>query len=139
MYADNMIVYVQGSFDVFHKGHKRLLDRAGKLGKVIVGVINDVAYKRNRGEEPHDDILKRIGNVSGNKNVDVVFGTDNLQTKEDIEAFGVDIIMVGTDWAKKDIYKQYDLTQKWLDKRGVELFYVPYTEGISSTQIKKKL
>lgn len=49
------------------------------------------------------------------------------------------IIAVGSDWAVKNYYKQMSFTQKWLDDRRILLVYLPYTKGISTTEIKKRI
>jgi glycerol-3-phosphate cytidylyltransferase len=48
-------------------------------------------------------------------------------------------VIIGSDWAKKDYYKQMNFTQKWLDDNDIILVYLPYTENISTTLIKNKL
>lgn len=50
-----------------------------------------------------------------------------------------DLIVVGSDWARKDYYYQMNFTQTWLDAHGIGLCYIPYTDGISTTAIKKRL
>jgi hypothetical protein len=56
-----------------------------------------------------------------------------------IEMINPDYIVIGSDWAKKDYYKQMGFDQFWLDEKGIGLVYVPYTKAISSTEIKKRL
>jgi glycerol-3-phosphate cytidylyltransferase len=48
-------------------------------------------------------------------------------------------IVVGSDWAFKDYYLQMGFNHDWLDERGIGLIYVPYTTGISSTDIKRRI
>jgi len=50
-----------------------------------------------------------------------------------------DYILIGSDWARKDYYTQMGFDQNWLDERGIVLGYVPYTPGISTTNIKGRL
>jgi glycerol-3-phosphate cytidylyltransferase-like family protein len=50
-----------------------------------------------------------------------------------------DIIAIGSDWARKDYYKQMTFTQDWLDENEISLMYIPYTQGISTTELKKRL
>lgn len=50
-----------------------------------------------------------------------------------------ELIVIGSDWARKDYYKQMEFTQDWLDQHEIGLAYIPYTAGISSTQIKRRL
>ncbi len=56
-----------------------------------------------------------------------------------IETIAPDLIVVGSDWARRDYYAQMGFTQDWLDERGIGLVYIPYTDGISSTAIKARL
>ena len=49
------------------------------------------------------------------------------------------IIAIGDDWCKKDYYKQMQFTQDWLDDNQIILVYIPYTKGISTTEIKARL
>jgi hypothetical protein len=50
-----------------------------------------------------------------------------------------DLIVIGSDWARRDYYAQMQFDQDWLDERGIGLVYIPYTQGISSTAIKERL
>jgi len=50
-----------------------------------------------------------------------------------------DMVIIGSDWAVRDYHKQMDFTQEWLDDRNIMLCYIPYTKGISSTEVKKRL
>jgi len=50
-----------------------------------------------------------------------------------------DLIVIGSDWARRDYYTQMGFDQDWLDERGIGLCYIPYTQGISSTDIKTRL
>jgi hypothetical protein len=47
-----------------------------------------------------------------------------------------DYIIIGSDWARRDYYAQMGFDQDWLDERNIGLIYVPYTAGISSTDLK---
>ncbi len=63
----------------------------------------------------------------------------NEDSKPAIVEASPDIIAIGSDWARKDYYKQMQFTQDWLDKLNISLIYIPYTQGISSTDIKTRL
>lgn len=65
------------------------------------------------------------------------FGGAN--SKPSIELIQPDIIVIGSDWARKDYYAQMQFDQDWLDERGIALCYIPYTDGISSTKVKGRL
>ena len=50
-----------------------------------------------------------------------------------------DIIAIGSDWARKDYYGQMQFDQDWLDDNGISLLYIPYTAGVSSTDVKRRI
>ncbi|NBQ97860.1 MAG: hypothetical protein EBU12_06495, partial [Microbacteriaceae bacterium] len=50
-----------------------------------------------------------------------------------------DFVVIGSDWAIRDYYAQMQFTQAWLDDLEITLLYVPYTEGISTTDLKKRI
>lgn len=50
-----------------------------------------------------------------------------------------DIIVIGSDWMRKDYLKQIGLDPDYLDKNNISLAYVPYTWSISSTEIKRRI
>lgn len=135
-----MRIYTQGSFDILHRGHLRLLERSKRLGDMLmVSILSDRAYKAYRGYPPALSWWDRAELVMELKYVDAVREGDHRKTKQEILDFKPDVITVGSDWAKKDIYAQYGITQGWLDERDILLVYLPYTDGISSTQIKQRL
>jgi len=132
-----MIVYTQGSFDLFHVGHvnllKRCLELAGDDGFVIVALLSDEAYTKYRGYAPVIPFDQRREILSSCRFVDVVIESDNEHTKDEVEKLHADVIVVGSDWASKDLAGQYRVSKEWLYPK---LLYVPYTEETSSTKIK---
>lgn len=56
-----------------------------------------------------------------------------------VEAAKPDYLVVGSDWATRDYYAQMGFTQDWLDERGISLVYVPYTRGVSTTEIRGRI
>jgi glycerol-3-phosphate cytidylyltransferase len=70
---------------------------------------------------------------------DVVPNVGGADSKIAIEVVKPDYIVIASDWAKKDYYGQMGFTQDWLDERGIGLIYLPYTYGISSTEIKGRM
>lgn len=132
-------IYTQGSFDLFHRGHVKLLKSCATLGEVTVSLLSDHAYETYRGYAPAIPFVDRKAVLESCRYVKHVFEGDNTKTAEELERIKPDIVVVGSDWAKKDIYKQWGVSQEWLDEREILLVYFPYTEGISSTDIKKRL
>lgn len=49
-----------------------------------------------------------------------------------------DVVVVGSDWAQKDIFAQYKIPESFFDDNDMLLVFFPYTKGVSSTEIKKQ-
>jgi glycerol-3-phosphate cytidylyltransferase len=136
----NSIVYTGGTFDLPHPGHYRLLKRATAFGLVVVSLNTDEFIEAYKGKPPVLSYEERKEILLACKWVhDVVPNTGGADSKPAIESVAPDYVVIGSDWAKKDYYKQMGFTQEWLDERGIGLVYLPYTEGISSTEIKKRM
>lgn len=130
------IVLTQGSFDVFHAGHVNFLERCAKFGELYVGLLTDESYSNYRNHPPINTWDYRAKVLVGTKYVEKVFPTTPTSMREDIEKYIPDVIAIGTDWITKDIYKQWGVTPKMIDDK---LIYIPYTQGISSTDVKNKI
>ena len=137
------VVYSQGSFDILHHGHINILRKcrklAGTVGRVVVSLLTDESYTLYRGYVPALPFEDRKAVLEACMYVDQVIEGDNRKTAEEITALKPDIVVVGSDWAKKDIFAQYNVTPDFFDQNDATLIYLPYTEGISSTEIKKRI
>lgn len=137
------IVYTGGTFDLFHSGHVNLLKRCKEIagnGIVVVSLNTSEFIEKYKGVAPVCSDEERFAVVSACMYVDeVVWNVGGQDSKIAIEMVSPDYIVIGSDWAKKDYYKQMGFDQEWLDERGIGLVYVPYTKTISSTDIKKRL
>ncbi len=137
-------VYTGGTFDLFHIGHVRLLERcrelSGESGMVIVSLNTDEFIEEYKGKPPIISYQDRAEVLLSCRYVDkVIPNFGNEDSKPAIIEASPDIIAIGSDWARKDYYKQMQFTQDWLDKLNISLIYIPYTQGISSTEIKARL
>jgi glycerol-3-phosphate cytidylyltransferase len=138
-------VYTGGTFDLFHSGHVNFLKRCQQIsgvdGQVVVALNTDefiYEYKKKKPVLTFDqrkDVLESCRFV--NQVVPNVGGSDSKKTIEMVEL--VDVIAIGSDWARKDYYAQMEFNQDWLDEKNISLIYIPYTKGISSTFIKGNL
>jgi cytidyltransferase-like protein len=138
-----MIVYTGGTFDLFHSGHSRLLERckniAGVGGQVVVSV-NQSEFCSQYKEPPVCELFERMEVVSSCKWVDkVIINTGGADSKPAILESKADVIVVGSDWETKDYFKQMDFTQEWLDEHSIKVIFVPYSEHISTTIIKSRI
>lgn len=134
-------VYTGGTFDLFHRGHVNFLKQCKEIGDYIVVSLNtdDFIY-RYKGKYPIMNYEERRDVLLGCRYVDeVIPNTDGEDSKPAILTINPKFVIIGSDWAKKDYYKQMNFTQQWLDDNGIILVYLPYTENISTTLIKEKL
>jgi len=137
-------VYTGGTFDLFHRGHVELLRRlrniAGSDGVVIVSVNTDEFVEEYKGASPVMSLEERMAVISACRYVDIVVpnagGADSRPT---ILETGAEFVVVGTDWCDRDYMGQMGFTRDWLEEHGVGFGFVPYTVGVSTTDIKKRL
>jgi glycerol-3-phosphate cytidylyltransferase len=135
-----MIVYTGGTFDLFHAGHVIFLKRCAKLGDVYVSLNTDEFIAEYKGYPPVMNYEERREVLMSCEYVkDVIPNTGGADSKPAIESIDPDIIAIGSDWAGRDYYEQMSFTQEWLDDKDILLVYLPYTIGISTTDIKKRL
>jgi glycerol-3-phosphate cytidylyltransferase len=138
-----MIVYTGGTFDLFHQGHVNLLRECKNLypdSYVVVALNTDSFIEKYKGRPPIISYADRKAVLEACVYVDkVVPNTHGADSKPTIERVKPNIIAIGDDWKNKDYYKQMSFTKEWLEEKGIELIYLPYTSHISSTLIKSKL
>ena len=121
-------VITYGVFDLFHEGHRRLLERAKALGDYLIVGVTTEQYAYHRGKYcVVDSVEKRLDNVRNLDCVDeVVIEDHDGQKTEDIEKYGIDVFAIGDDW-----YGKFD----YLD-RLCEVVYLSRTPGISSSTLR---
>ncbi len=135
-----LTVYTGGTFDLFHRGHAEFLKRCARFGEVVVSLNTDEFIQSYKGKPPIISYEDRKAVLDACTWVSVVIpNIGGADSKPSILEVNPDIIAIGSDWAKKDYYKQMQFTQDWLDENDIMLLYIPYTEGISSTEIKRRL
>lgn len=134
-------VYTGGTFDLFHRGHANFLRQCKEIGDYLTVSLNtDEFIYRYKGSYPVLSYEDRKEVLLSCRYVDEVIPNENGEdSKPAILSVKPNFIIIGSDWAKRDYYKQMNFTQDWLDQNNIILLYVPYTENISSTIIKNKL
>jgi len=133
-------VYTGGTFDLFHSGHVAFLRKCALVGSVTVSLNTDEFIKNYKGNAPVMSYAEREAVLLACRYVDaVVPNVGGADSTVAIELSQPDIIIIGSDWARRDYYKQMGFTQDWLDERGIGLAYIPYTQGISTTELKKRI
>ena len=123
-------VITYGTFDLFHEGHYKLLQRAKALGDfLIVGVTSDY-FDKSRGKfNVQDDLMTRIDHVKETGFADLIIVEEYAGQKiDDIRKYDVDIFTVGSDWTG-----HFDYLKEYCD-----VIYLERTQGISSTDIRNR-
>ena len=124
--------YTCGVFDVFHVGHLNLLERCKSMCDIlIVGVCDDTYVREYKHKEPvYPEALKV---VDGAVLVDIEATNDKMLA---LEKFHFDVLFSGDDWKGSERYQK---TEKQFAELGASIEYFPYTQGISTTQIKEQI
>ena len=119
-----------GTFDMFHIGHLRLLQRVKELGDELIVAVSTDEFNEGKGKKTLIPYNQRAEIVANIKCVDKVIPEENWEQKvEDVKKYNVDIFAMGNDWEGKfDFLKEY-----------CEVVYLPRTKDISTTQLKKSL
>lgn len=100
-----MKVWVNGTFDVMHIGHIRLLEFASKLGEVRVGIDTDERVKKLKGpKRPFNNLGERIEFLTSIKYVkDIVTFDTDTDLENHIKNYKPDLMVKGSDWKGKEI------------------------------------
>lgn len=131
---DNKIIgYTTGVYDMFHIGHLNVIHRARQLcDYLIVGVSTDELVQHEKNKTPVIPYEERAAIVAALKDVDMVVPQKNKNKKEAWEKYHFDKMFVGSDWEGTPQWKKFEKEFKPL---GVDIVYLPHTDGISSTQL----
>lgn len=126
----NKIVYVSGTFDLFHSNHLKMISYGRGLGDtLIVGVSTDelvCSYKK----PPAVPFEERLAIIGGLRDPDLAIPQRTLDHRETVKNLNIDVFVIGDDWKGK-----YD----YLKELGVQVFYFPYGAGVSSSNLKQKI
>lgn len=126
-----------GTFDTLHLGHASFLRRCERFAdEVIVGVNSDAFVAKFKGAEPIFTQSERV------RLIEMLGYTVHLNDGPGrglIEEIKPDIVAIGTDWARRDYHAQIDTPIDYFEANRISLVYVPYTLGISSTELKARL
>jgi choline-phosphate cytidylyltransferase len=120
-----------GTFDVFHVGHLRVIERSRAFGdRLVVGVSADELNLRKKDRLPVFSQEERMEIVGALRAVDEVFLEESLELKRDyILKYDAQVLVMGDDWAGR------------FDELGdiCRVVYLPRTPAISTTELIEKI
>jgi glycerol-3-phosphate cytidylyltransferase len=123
-------IITYGTFDMFHIGHLKLLQRLAELGDEVIVAISTDEFNQLKGKKTLIPFEQRMEIVKNIKYVDKVIAEESWEQKvDDIQKHHIDIFAMGDDWEGEfDFLKEY-----------CEVVYLPRTKSVSTTKLKKSL
>ena len=132
-----IIGYTTGVFDMFHIGHLNILKRAKEqCDYLIVGVSTDKVVEEYKKKTPIIKFEERIAVVEAIKYVDEVVPQTTMDKMEAWKQLKFDVMFHGSDWKGSDMYNH--IIEKF-NNIGVQVIFLPHTEGVSSTLLTEVL
>jgi cytidyltransferase-like protein len=126
-------VLVVGVFDLFHAGHVRLLEAARGLGDRLVVVVNGDRLTASYKRPPILNEDDRAAVLAACRFVDHVEISNRYSVREIVVREAVTQIAHGDDWEIESYKRQIRCDDDFLDRHGVRLVLLPYTQGISTS------
>lgn len=131
------IRYTDGVYDLFHVGHLNMINTAKEHCEyLIVGVHGDEVVKEYKHHVPiinENDRRKIVASIKGVDEAVINQFRDKLKLWE---LYHFDVVFIGDDWKNTQRWNDFE---KKLSEIGVDVVYVPYTKGISTTEIRQKI
>lgn len=129
--------YTDGVFDLFHIGHLNMIEAAkSQCEHLIVGVHGDDVveeYKHRRPIINENDRRRIVASIKGVDRAVVNRFRDKMKLWE---LYHFNVIFIGDDWKGTERWNNFE---KILNEINIDVVYVPYTKGISTTEIREKL
>jgi glycerol-3-phosphate cytidylyltransferase len=117
-----------GTFDLFHIGHLRILEKSKQEGDYLIVGISSDELNEKKGKKAIFPINERVEIVKALKCVDEVFIEESLEKKDEyIKHFNADLLVMGDDW--KDKFDWVSCPVKYLER----------TPNISTTYLKNSI
>ena len=125
-------VLTYGTFDLLHFGHIEILRRAKELGDYLIVAVSTDEFNEIKGKKAYHNYETRKKMLEAIRYVDLVIPENNRKRKiNDVIDYKVDVVVMGSDWENNENFECL--------RDICEVVYLPRTEGISTTKIKKDL
>lgn len=123
-------VITYGTFDLFHEGHYKILQRAKALGDYLIVGVTTEKYDMERGKlNVMDSLMTRIENVRKTGYADEIIIEETYGQKvSDVQKYHIDIFAIGSDWTG-----QFDYMNDYC-----RVVYLERTKNVSSTMLREK-
>ena len=130
------IATTNGVFDILHIGHVKYLEKAKKLGDVlIVGVNTDKSVKENKGDKrPINDEKSRIGVLAALESVDYVFLFNEKNPIKWISQIKPNIHVKAGDYKLSQI-----IEKAVVEKNGGKIIIVKVEKSYSTTALIRRI
>jgi glycerol-3-phosphate cytidylyltransferase len=123
-------VITYGTFDMFHIGHLRLLQRLKDLGDELIVAVSTDKFNQIKGKKVMIPYEQRAEIVKNIRCVDRVIAEESWEQKiTDVKKYDIAIFAIGDDWREK-----FDFLQEYC-----EVVYLARTKNISTTKLKNSL
>lgn len=134
--GEKKIVFTNGCFDILHRGHVNLLNKAAELGDVlIVGINSDESIRRLKGpQRPVNSLEDRIIVLAGLQSVDYLMAFEEDSPSEIIKALKPDFFVKGGDYSANSIPET-----ALVNSFGGQIKIIPLVENHSTTLIIEKI
>ena len=131
------IGFTVGTFDMFHIGHLNLFRQAKEYCEhLIVGVHSDEWVMQCKKRPTVIDYEERAEIVAAIRYVDEVVKNETKSKIDAWKRYQFNVAFIGDDWKGTEVWNKIE---KELNRVGCDVIYIPYTKGISTTQIRQQL
>ena len=125
-------ILTYGTFDLLHFGHIEILRRAKALGDYLVVAVSTDEFNAIKHKKAYHNYETRKKMLEAVRYVDLVIPENTWEQKRnDVLEYKIDTVVMGNDWEGNENFECL--------KDICEVIYLPRTEGISTTKIKKDL
>jgi glycerol-3-phosphate cytidylyltransferase len=129
-------IFTTGVFDILHRGHLNILTQAAALGELVVGIMTDQGVQDTKGSRPILTLEERDAQVRSLPFVSEVIHYTDVDQRENYRTVKPDIVVQGDDWL---FSADRSSALEFLRAHAIRLVLLPRTEGISSTEIRRRV